>query len=194
MQNEQLSLAIMRQQLAANSPQVIEGNFPEAAVLVAVTVGEGEPEIILTRRAAHMNIHPGEAAFPGGKQDPDDTNLLATAMREAYEEVGLFARDFEYLGALDQRLTRTDIKVSPFVGLVPSTVELSANLQELDVIYTVPLRFFLDPNNLTFFAAPYKGAMVNVPCFNYQQHRVIGVTALMIVDLMNTSFNAGLIV
>ena len=202
------SLTMLRNKMAVNLPSLIEGVYQEAAVLMAITVnaelGEGfdetvsaggeqwEPALILTQRAAHLHLHPGEAAFPGGKKDPEDKNLLATALREANEEIGLLAADVEVLGALNQRLTRTDIKVSPFVGLVPANVQLMANLDELDCIYTIPLSFCRQQKNVQVAEKEYKGSIRKVPHFEYQGHSVWGVTALMIMDLMNTVFDAGL--
>lgn len=180
--------------LSCYKPQEIAGNYPEAAVLMPVTYGEQEPHLVLTRRAMHLSIHPGEAAFPGGKRDPEDDSLLATALREANEEVGLDPNHFTFLGQLDQRLTRTDIKVSPFVGFVPENVELLANPDELDCIYQVPITHFLDSKNMLVAQREYQGKMQATPHFQYQQHTVWGVTALMIIDLANTVFDAGLIV
>lgn len=188
----QRAIPLIRQVMVDNQPAVVDGQYPEAAVVVAVTVGGDEPEVILTRRAMHMNIHPGEAAFPGGKRDLDDENLLATGLREANEEVGLLANDFELLGQLDQRLTKTEIKVTPFVGLVPADVQLQANLQELDCVYRVPISYFLDSKHLLIAEREYRGKLCPVPHFKYQQHTVWGVTALMIIDLMDTVFGVDL--
>ncbi|MFP5382602.1 MAG: NUDIX hydrolase, partial [Gammaproteobacteria bacterium] len=70
-------------------PAPLDQALPEASVLVPVTGSERAPEIILTRRAQNMNSHAGEVAFPGGKRDPGDPDLIATALRESEEEVGL---------------------------------------------------------------------------------------------------------
>lgn len=182
----------LRHQLASNTPQLVEGLYTEAAVLVAITDHASTPELILTQRAPHLKLHPGEAAFPGGKQDKSDPSLLATALREANEEIALSAGQVEYLGCLDQRLTRTDIKVSTFVGLIPADVNLRANPDELDLIYRVPLEYFFDQNNLQVAEKAFRGSVRRVPHFTYQQHSIWGVTALIIMDLMNTVFDADL--
>ena len=74
--------------------------------------------LILTRRAALLKHHPGQVAFPGGKQDPADPSPLAAALREAGEEIGLAPGAVEILGALDPHETVTGFTVAPFVGLV----------------------------------------------------------------------------
>lgn len=199
----------LRHRLADNTAVAFTGNadkilldsaktdFREAAVLVTVTEHQGELALVLTRRAAHLNLHPGEAAFPGGKRDQDDSSLLATALREANEEVGLDNKQFEYLGELDQHLTRSNIKVAPYVGLIPENAKLTPNFSELDCIYKVPLDFFANRKNMLIEQVEYHGLMRSVPRFHvansdYGEQVVWGVTALIIVDLMNTVFDSGL--
>jgi 8-oxo-dGTP pyrophosphatase MutT (NUDIX family) len=187
---------MLRAVLADNQPILIDGNYQEAAVLIAITTNaydvQHEPSLILTRRAAHLNLHPGEAAFPGGKKDHEDKSLLATALREADEEIGLLAANIEVLGALNQRLTRTEIKVSPFVALVPADVHLTPNLNEVDCIYKVPISFLSQQKKIQVIEKEYKGCWERVPYFTYQGETIWGVTALMIIDLMNTVFGAQL--
>ena len=73
-----------------HTPHTLEtdGRFPEAAVLVPITRSD-EPELILTLRASGLSTHGGEVAFPGGRRDPEDPDLIFTALREAEEEIGL---------------------------------------------------------------------------------------------------------
>lgn len=202
-------LTTLRQRLAVNDPALVGSSktstmspndelvYPEAAVLVAIAVDGDELSVLLTRRAGHLNLHPGEAAFPGGKRDPGDGTLLATALREANEEVGLHAGDFEYLGRLDQHLTRSNIKVAPYVVVLARDVVLVPSLDELDCIYKIPLSFFAKHENMQLDSADYQGIMKRVPRFDvstseHGDHSIWGVTALIIVDLMNTVFDAGL--
>jgi 8-oxo-dGTP pyrophosphatase MutT (NUDIX family) len=186
------TLVTLRQRLAENKPKAIVGEYRDAAVLVAIAHVDGEHSVVLTRRAMHLNLHPGEAAFPGGKKDPEDKTLLLTALREANEEVGLSPESFELLGELDQKVTRSSIKVTPFVGLIPDVNLLSANQNELDCIYTVPLHFFLNRKNLSISQAEYQGRLRDVARFEYQGHSIWGVTASIIVDLLNTVFDVGI--
>lgn len=168
--------------------EVVEGNYPEAAVMVALSEGRDEYSVLLTRRAEHLRLHAGEAAFPGGKRDATDESLLATALREAQEEIALDPGCFELLCTLDQRLTRTDIKVTPFVGLVPENTALDPNPNEIDEVYSVPLSHFLQPEHLTMIELPYHGKLVSSPCFHYLHHEIWGVTALTLIDLVEKVF------
>jgi len=208
MHSNERQLAALRRRLPGNSAKVFRGDpaqlikpgasgFRAAAVLVAITECGGEQCLLLTRRAAHLNLHPGEAAFPGGKRDPEDVSLVATALREANEEVGLKAEQFELLGQLDQHLTRSNITVAPFVGLAAPPLQLRPNLSELDCIYAVPLDFFFEHNNMQLQKVEYHGVLRQVPQFRYLDPKhgeqlIWGVTALIIVDLMNTVFDAQL--
>ena len=72
------------------TPRTLETDrsFPEAAVLLPVTRSD-KPELILTLRASGLSTHGGEVAFPGGRRDPEDPDLVFTALREAEEEIGL---------------------------------------------------------------------------------------------------------
>ncbi|MGE8396717.1 MAG: NUDIX hydrolase, partial [Comamonas sp.] len=89
----------------------------------------------------------GQVAFPGGKQDPEDANPTATALREAQEEVGLAAQQVEVLGSLPVYETGTAFIVTPVVALVQPDVVLTPNPDEVADVFEVPLRFLLDPAN-----------------------------------------------
>lgn len=180
----------LQQGLAKHRPLTIAGEYPDAAVLVAISDDPKNPQLLLTLRARHLAIHSGEVAFPGGKRDKEDTSLLATALREAEEEVELAQTAFQFFGCLDQRITRTDIRVTPFVGVIPAGLNLRANQGELDSLFYTPLGFFSKPENLHIDKVPYQGELRHIPRFDYGQYSIWGVTAMIIVDLMNTIFDA----
>ena len=91
----------------------------KAAVLIALYVDAGDLHAILTRRRHDLRSHPGEISFPGGRQDEDDDDLQATALREAEEEIGLPRDAVRVLGALPPTPTvATSYGVYPFVGLI----------------------------------------------------------------------------
>jgi 8-oxo-dGTP pyrophosphatase MutT (NUDIX family) len=91
----------------------------DAAVLVPLHLGGGVLHAVFTKRRENMRRHPGEISFPGGRRDPEDADLLATALREAEEEIGLAAGEVEVLGALQPTPTiATGYGVYPFVGLI----------------------------------------------------------------------------
>src|SRR3989338_9158039 len=106
------------------SPHILptDKRYPEAAVLVPITRRD-EPEVVLTLRASGLSTHGGEVAFPGGRRDPEDADLIETALREAEEEIGLPPGLVEVIGPLSTLVSRHGIPVTPYVGLVPDFVE-----------------------------------------------------------------------
>jgi len=169
-----------------------EQPLPDAAVLVALT-REAEPELILTRRALTMNSHAGEVAFPGGKRDLSDASLLHTALRESEEEIGLAPACVEVLGALAQVRSRAGIRVTPWVGLVEPAVALVPNPSELDSIFRVPLRFFVENKPRNDHLVRWMGNEFLMPSWRHGEQVIWGLTAYIIVDLINTAFDAGLV-
>ena len=118
----------------------------QAAVLVPLVQRE-ELTVLLTQRTLQLSTHSGQIAFPGGKQDPEDADAIATALREAHEEVGLQAQQVEVLGSLPVYETGTAFIVTPVVALVQPDVVLKPNPDEVADVFEVPLRFLLNPAN-----------------------------------------------
>ncbi len=116
----------------------------KAAVLVAL-VQRQEMHVLLTQRSATLSKHSGQIAFPGGRQDPDDRNAQDTALREAWEEVGLARDHVEVLGNLPEYATGSGFDITPVVGLVTPPFDLTANPGEVADIFEVPLSFLMNP-------------------------------------------------
>ena len=116
-----------------------------AGVLVPLHVGPGGPQVILQQRPGSMREHPGEISLPGGRKDPDDADLTATALREAHEELGI--DDARVLGLLSSYpLYTSDYRLHPTVALlphdrfVPNPAEVAAVLR-LDLTRTLAQPF-----------------------------------------------------
>ncbi len=151
-----------------------------------------DPELVLTLRASGLSTHGGEVAFPGGRRDPEDPDLSATALREAEEEIGLPPGLVELIGPLSTLVSRHGIKVTPFVALVPDYVEYIANDDEIAAVFSVPLTFFReDPREFTH-RIDYQGQSWYVPSYRFGEFRIWGLTAIMIVELMNLLYDAGI--
>lgn len=106
-----------------------------AAVLIAI---DPAGHVILTRRAAHLKHHAGQIALPGGRQDPEDGSLTATALREAQEEIGLAPKDAQIIGALPNHETVTGYDVTPILALI-RPFEMKPEPGEVAEIFRVPL-------------------------------------------------------
>ena len=107
---------------------------------------QGEPWVVLTRRAWHLRHHAGEVSFPGGRREPEDADLWATALREAAEEVGLDPGSVSRVGRLDSFVTvGSRSLVCPFVATVDRRPELVADPVEVEQVLCVPLSELTDP-------------------------------------------------
>ncbi len=148
-----------------------------AAVLVALLCREGRFHVLYTRRSDRLASHRGEVAFPGGRFDRRDPHLLAAALREAYEEVGLDPQAVEVLGTFDGRRTHsTDIMVTPFVGVVRGTPELRPDPKEVAEIFEVPLGALTDRRYRGSYRWERNGSAAHRPAILYQQQVIWGLT------------------
>ncbi len=164
----------------------------EASVLVAVTDNPRAPAIILTRRALTMNSHAGEVAFPGGKKDVADADLLVTALRESEEEIGLPRALVQVVGQMSPLRSRAGLKVTPWVGIVPHDVQLTPNPHELDAIFQVPLAYFLENPPQYEHRVRWMERDFVMPGWHYEGQIIWGLTAYIIADLLNVVYDADL--
>lgn len=181
----------VRSRVPEYRPRVVDaGGLPEAGVLVPVTCVDDTPEIILTLRSNNLSTHSGEVALPGGRRDPGDVDLAYTALREAHEEIGLLPDLVEVVGPLGTLVSRFGIKVTPFVGIVPDVFDLRPNEYEIQEVFRVPVSYFLEDNREMTHRIDYEGRSWYVPSYRYEGFRIWGLTALILVELMNVAFDA----
>jgi 8-oxo-dGTP pyrophosphatase MutT (NUDIX family) len=154
-----------------------------ASVLVPLVERGSGLALILTRRAARLKHHPGQVAFPGGKQERQDATPLDAALREAWEEIGLPPGQVEVLGHFDLHETVTDFSVTPFVGLVAEGFRPVADRREVDEVFEVPLAFALDPTNLQVHGRRWQGRWREYYVIPYGPHYIWGATARMLKTL-----------
>ena len=138
-----------------------------ASVLIPLIVREGGVCVLLTERTAHLHDHAGQISFPGGRVEKDDADAIATALREAHEEIGLPPDHVDVIGTLPEYLTATGYKVTPVIGLIERMFLPVLDAFEVSEVFEVPLAFLMDPINherrifqlgdagRTFYAIPY---------------------------------------
>jgi 8-oxo-dGTP pyrophosphatase MutT (NUDIX family) len=154
-----------------------------AAVLVPVMRHEDGLTVLFTRRTAHLNDHAGQISFPGGRAEPEDPSLEATALREAEEEIGLQPGSVEVLGRLHEYITVTGYRVTPVVGLVGSSADLMLDAFEVAEVFEVPLSFLLDPRNHQRNRVLWEGRERHYYAMPYGRHYIWGATAGMLMNL-----------
>ena len=118
-----------------------------AGVLVPFIAREGQLRVILTMRSSALEHHPGQIAFPGGKQDEGDADITATALREADEEIGLVPQNVEVFGMLPVHETVTGFRVTPVLGRVKAAFVPRVEAGEVAEVFEVPFAHLADPEN-----------------------------------------------
>ena len=167
---------------------------PQASVLIAI-LNYGEyienPELIYTPRSNYLSTHSGEVSFPGGKADDSDASLFETALRESNEEMSLKSEDVTELGKLNYLISRHKIEVNPFVATIDRPQDLKPN-EEIQEIFTVPLKFLLDPANIERESIERQGSVWEVPTWNLKNQKIWGLTAMITVNFLNVCFDASI--
>jgi 8-oxo-dGTP pyrophosphatase MutT (NUDIX family) len=153
-----------------------------AAVLVAV-VDRPNPAVILTLRTDSMRRHAGQVSFPGGRIDPEDSDPVDAALREAEEEIGLRRDQVEVVATADSYRTVTGYHVTPVIGVVPPGLSLTPQPSEVAAIFEVPLDHLLDPVHHRIRTTQWQGDSRTYYEICWQDRRIWGATAAMIVNL-----------
>ncbi|MEE8370230.1 MAG: CoA pyrophosphatase [Dehalococcoidia bacterium] len=170
----------VRQALADYSPRRIEdpGAMP-AAVLILICKRDGEAHVLFTERTDQVEHHKGQVSFPGGARDEDDDGLESTALRETYEEIGVEPDAVEIIGPLDDIVTASNFKVTPYVGILTTSSEYAfvLNTQEVAEIVQAPLAFLMDDRNMELEVRERAGREILTPSFRYDGHHIWGATA-----------------
>ncbi len=149
----------------------------EASVLAPLVWRDGEPWVILTQRPLTLRQHAGQISFPGGGREPEDLTPLHTALRESFEELGIEEEQVETLGLLSSIATVTSFWVTPFVGVVPSTIVLRPSADEIaEILYAPLLR--LRPETMHIYGAARKALV-----WDHSEKVVWGATFQMLDEL-----------
>ena len=171
-------------ELLAGDAIYLRGSRPgvDAAVLVAVT-DRPEPGLILTKRPDTMRKHPGQVAFPGGRVDEGDADIVAAALREAHEEIALPPEFTELVGLADRYHTITGFDVTPVIVVIPPDLDLHPNEDEVEAIFEAPLSYVLDAANHAKRMVDWDGSKRHYYEMHWDGFRIWGATAAMLVNL-----------
>ena len=148
-----------------------------AAVLAPIIAGRDGYDLILTKRSSALKHHPGQIAFPGGKQDETDKDLTETALREAREEIGLPSEHVEVLGTFASHETVTSFSVAPVVALVRQEFKAIPEAGEVAEVFRVPLSHVLNANNYVVESRRWRGQRRSYYAVPYGPYYIWGATA-----------------
>jgi len=155
-----------------------------AAVLVPIVNRAGTLSILLTRRTDHLAKHAGQVSFPGGRAEAQDTDAIATALRETLEEVGIGPALLQPFGYLDCLQTVSGFCVTPVVAWLDPGYCARPDPQEVAEVFEVPLELFLQPQNLRRLRIEYRGRPREILEFAHDGPRIWGATATMLFNLV----------
>jgi 8-oxo-dGTP pyrophosphatase MutT (NUDIX family) len=154
-----------------------------AGVLILIRENAGMQEVLLTKRSAKLRHHPGQIAFPGGKQDPEDMDVIETAVREAREEVGLPNDLVDVLGTLPTHTTVTSFDVTPVIALLTAPFEVVCEAGEVEEAFWVPLDHLLDADSYAVQSRRWTGTWRSYYTVPFGPHYIWGATARMLRTL-----------
>jgi len=164
-------------------PTAVTDEAQESAVVVPI-LDRDDPQLLFTKRADHLSAHPGQMSFPGGRREPADADLQATASREAHEEVCLAPEELSFVGRLDDIRTVTNFSVRPFAACVPDRVYEPCE-HEVAEVAALPVAALTDLDNYhgEYRDHPHRGR-IRVHYFYVDDFTVWGATARILVQFL----------
>ena len=165
-------------------PKSSDEKLPQAAVLILCYEKGDDLFFIMTERSNSLPSHPGEVAFPGGKKEEQDQNLMYTALREAAEEISINPDKVKILGNLDPLESRFGLSVTPYIGVLGENFELQANPDEVTEIFHLPLSFFKNEPSIKRGVTNFKGETFDTPVIIYENHEIWGLTLAFTLDFL----------
>lgn len=177
------------ERLPTLDPEYYKFNNPKkSAVMMLFYPKNSIAHLILIKRNAYPGIHSSQISFPGGKVEPEDIDLAATAVRETFEEIGVNPNDIDVVMPFTQiYIPPSNFLVAPFLGITHNEPIFIPNPEEVDALIHLPLDVFLDESIVidTEMETSYS-QRVMVPAFKVEEHIVWGATAMILSELKET--------
>jgi 8-oxo-dGTP pyrophosphatase MutT (NUDIX family) len=154
-------------------------------VLVLFYPQQDQLYLPLILRPTYDGVHSGQVGFPGGGREQGDVDLVATALREAQEEIGAPADELVLLGQLSPLYVfASNYLVYPTVAWTPTRPSFQVNVREVAQLLEVPLADLRNPAHRRQEEWQLRGRPVQVPFFAIQQQKIWGATAMMLSELL----------
>ncbi len=159
-----------------------------ASVLIPLQYENSTWQVILTRRSMNMKKHSGQISFPGGKFEDEDKSLDTTALREAFEEIGLSSENVCLWGSLPSHETVTGFRVFPFIGVIKG-YEIQINSPaEVSEVFKVPLEFLLNRRSYSEHFFTWNGEKRSYLAVPYGPYYIWGATARILYNFSEKFF------
>lgn len=164
---------------------LIERQNPRLAGVLALFYPVNNiPHLVLMKRNVYEGVHSGQISLPGGQKEEIDIDLVATALRETHEEIGVAPEIVEVLGSLTRVfIPPSNFLVQPVVGVAKNRPAFVPDLKEVDELVEVPFHVFLDTSNFKETSVFARSLEMKVPAFHVQNEIIWGATAMMIAEL-----------
>jgi 8-oxo-dGTP pyrophosphatase MutT (NUDIX family) len=153
------------------------GGAPRPAAVLVPVVASAPLSILFTVRTPDLRAHAGQISFPGGKADVSDMHPLATALREAHEEIGLAPHFVRAIGCLDRYRTGTGFEITPVLALIDPVFVPMPDPREVASVFQVPLAFLMDPANHRRETRTINGRERSFHAMPFPDHYIWGATA-----------------
>ena len=171
--------------LNARTPRKLDlKHSGRAAILMPIFKQDQEYFFLLTKRTQRVETHKGQISFPGGVKDVSDRDLLQTALRESWEEIGLAPERVQILGEFDEYFSVTDLLVTPYAGWLDSQYDLRLNPDEVEEVFHVPFSVFRDSRLCRVETRRRLEVERKIYFYNYEGKEVWGLTAQIIRDFL----------
>lgn len=179
-------IEIIRRVLADNPKNSVDlASLVPAGVACLLYPKDGDYCVLLNKRSMQVEHHKGEVSFPGGRRDPEDDSMLATALRETHEEMGILPEDIDVLGQLDDVETNTNYLMYTYVGTIPYPYDFNPSSIEVAGVLEVPISALLDENNRRDEIRLINGEPINSPAFAYEGQLIYGATGRVLQNLLD---------
>ena len=158
----------------------------QSAVLLPLYTVADTIHIVMIKRREYHNHHAGEISFPGGAVEPQDSDKTATALREAYEELGILPESVEILGMLTPLyIEPSHNMVQPVVGWLNSLPDFKPQPTEVAQIFQTPLKHFMRGETLHWKNLRHNGQSLTFPCYVLDDDYVWGATAMILSEMLS---------
>jgi 8-oxo-dGTP pyrophosphatase MutT (NUDIX family) len=161
-----------------------------AAVAVLFNVTNGEPCVLMIKRASSLTHHGGEWAFPGGMIEKSDESPMHAALRETNAELGVDAKDIDVWCGMAPVDTSTGFEVWPYAGRIGDQVVLTPHEREVAEVVNVPVRVFVDDGSKRTITLIRNGSTRTMPAYAYGNRIIWGASARIIANTIDIVNNA----